>query len=113
MKYISTRGKSPALDFNEILLAGLAPDGGLYVPEEIPKFSEAEIIYPQSMWASRSSLMTAYSYYYGNYYLDAIDAENSGNFEQALEFAEKAVEIDPEHSDAWWMISTLLIPKVF
>lgn len=45
------------------------------------------------------------------YYLDAIDAENSGNFEQALEFAEKAVKIDPEHSDAWWMISTLLIPK--
>ena len=43
MKYISTRGKSPALDFDEILLAGLAPDGGLYVPEEIPKFSEAEI----------------------------------------------------------------------
>ena len=37
------------------------------------KFSEAEIIYPQSMWASRSSLMTAYSYYYGNYYLDAIE----------------------------------------
>ena len=37
------------------------------------KFSEAEIIYPQSMWASRSSLMTAYSYYYGNYYLDAVD----------------------------------------
>ena len=43
MKYISTRGKSPALDFNQILLNGLAPDGGLYVPEEIPKFSEAEI----------------------------------------------------------------------
>ena len=37
------------------------------------KFSEAEIIYPQSLWAPRSSLMTAYSYYYGNYYLDAID----------------------------------------
>jgi len=37
------------------------------------KFSEAEIIYPQSMWASRSALMTAYSYYYGNYYSDAID----------------------------------------
>ena len=37
------------------------------------KFSEAEIIYPQSMWAPRSALMTAYSYYYGNYYLDAID----------------------------------------
>ena len=37
------------------------------------KFSEAEIIYPQSMWAARSSLMTAYSYYYGSYYLDSID----------------------------------------
>ena len=37
------------------------------------KFSEAEIIYPQSIWAPRSSLMSAYSYYYGNYYLDAID----------------------------------------
>ena len=37
------------------------------------KFSEAEIIYPQSMWAPRSSLMPAYSYYYCNYYLDAID----------------------------------------
>ena len=43
MKYISTRGKAPALNFDEILLAGLAPDGGLYVPEEIPKFSEDEI----------------------------------------------------------------------
>ena len=37
------------------------------------KFNEAEIIYPQSIWAPRSSLMSAYSYYYGNFYLDAID----------------------------------------
>ena len=37
------------------------------------KFSEAEIIYPQSMWAPRSALMTAYSSYYVHYYLDAID----------------------------------------
>ena len=40
------------------------------------KFSEAEILYPQSMWAPRSSLMSAYSYYYGSYYLDAIDELN-------------------------------------
>ncbi len=32
MKYISTRGQSPALTFSEILLGGLAPDGGLYLP---------------------------------------------------------------------------------
>ena len=36
------------------------------------KFNEAEILYPQSMWAPRSSLMSAYSYYYGLYYIDAI-----------------------------------------
>ena len=36
------------------------------------KFNEAEILYPQSMWAPRSSLMSAYSYYYGLYYIDAV-----------------------------------------
>jgi outer membrane protein assembly factor BamD len=36
------------------------------------KFSEAEFLYPQSKWAPRSSLMTAYSYYYGFYYEDSI-----------------------------------------
>ena len=40
------------------------------------KFSEAEILYPQSMWAPRSSLMSAYSYYHGSYYLNAIDELN-------------------------------------
>jgi threonine synthase len=43
IKYISTRGKSPALSFEEVVLAGLAPDGGLYVPDSIPVFSAAEI----------------------------------------------------------------------
>ena len=43
MKYISTRGAAPALDFEEVLLTGLAADGGLYVPERLPTFSEAEI----------------------------------------------------------------------
>ena len=42
MKYISTRGKSPALSFSEILLGGLAPDGGLYLPETYPQFSDAD-----------------------------------------------------------------------
>ncbi len=43
MDYISTRGSAPALDFEGATLAGLASDGGLYVPREWPKFSEAEI----------------------------------------------------------------------
>ncbi|MBN08458.1 MAG: threonine synthase [Rhodospirillaceae bacterium] len=43
MKYVSTRGQAPVLPFDEVLLAGLARDGGLYVPETWPKFSKAEI----------------------------------------------------------------------
>src|ERR671910_1405573 len=36
MKYVSTRGAAPVLDFTDVLLAGLAGDGGLYVPETWP-----------------------------------------------------------------------------
>ncbi len=43
MKYISTRGRSPALNFEQVLLTGLAPDGGLYVPEVLPQFNQQEI----------------------------------------------------------------------
>jgi len=39
MRYISTRGQAPALDFREATLAGLASDGGLYVPETWPTLS--------------------------------------------------------------------------
>ncbi len=40
MRYVSTRGRAPALDFDDVLLAGLASDGGLYVPESIPTIEE-------------------------------------------------------------------------
>ncbi|MBY0344411.1 MAG: threonine synthase [Sphingomonadales bacterium] len=43
MQYVSTRGSAPALDFEGVTLAGLASDGGLYVPAEWPHFSHAEI----------------------------------------------------------------------
>ncbi len=43
MKYQSTRGGAEALSFEEVTLAGLAPDGGLYLPTEWPRFSEDEI----------------------------------------------------------------------
>jgi len=43
MRYISTRGKSPAQSFEQVLLTGLAPDGGLYVPETLPHYSKDEI----------------------------------------------------------------------
>jgi threonine synthase len=43
MKYVSTRGEAPALGFSDAVLAGLARDGGLYLPQEWPEFSAAEI----------------------------------------------------------------------
>ncbi|MEZ5871892.1 MAG: threonine synthase [Nitratireductor sp.] len=43
MKYVSTRGRAPVTGFSDVLLAGLARDGGLYVPQEWPQFSPAEI----------------------------------------------------------------------
>jgi threonine synthase len=49
MKYISTRGQSPALSFNDVLLGGLAPDGGLYMPEVYPRFSDADLTTMRSM----------------------------------------------------------------
>ena len=43
MKYVSTRGNAPELAFDEVLLTGLAEDGGLYVPKDVPQFSQEEI----------------------------------------------------------------------
>ena len=43
MHYISTRGEAPPLDFVEAMLAGLARDGGLYVPEFWPVFAPERI----------------------------------------------------------------------
>ncbi len=42
MRYISTRGGAPARDFAAVLLAGLAEDGGLFVPESWPHFTAAD-----------------------------------------------------------------------
>jgi threonine synthase len=43
LKYVSTRGAAPALEFEDVLLTGLAADGGLYVPMVWPQLSEDEI----------------------------------------------------------------------
>jgi len=49
VRYISTRGRAPELGFDDALLAGLATDGGLYVPASWPRFSGAE-------WATMAGL---------------------------------------------------------
>jgi threonine synthase len=43
VRYISTRGEAPALGFRDVVLTGLASDGGLYVPEKWPRLTDAEI----------------------------------------------------------------------
>jgi len=49
MKYISTRGQSPELSFCDVLLEGLALDGGLYLPKSYPKFLDADLSYMRPM----------------------------------------------------------------
>ncbi|MGJ8586053.1 MAG: threonine synthase [Marinosulfonomonas sp.] len=43
MRYVSTRGSAPVLTFEDAMLTGLARDGGLYVPESIPTFSQQDV----------------------------------------------------------------------
>ena len=43
MKYISTRGQTAPMDFSEVLLMGLAPDGGLMLPEHYPNIDSATL----------------------------------------------------------------------
>lgn len=42
IRYISTAGQAPAVSFEDALFAGLAPDGGLYVPDRLPQFTAVE-----------------------------------------------------------------------
>ena len=55
MHYLSTRGEAPKLGFSDALLAGLARDGGLYVPDAMPSFDAKTI----SGWAGASYAQTA------------------------------------------------------
>lgn len=50
MKYISTRGGMEPQSFSDILLEGLAPDGGLAVPQSYPQISAAQL----EQWRSLS-----------------------------------------------------------
>lgn len=43
MQYISTRGREEPKKFSEIVLEGLAGDGGLYVPQEYPKLTREDL----------------------------------------------------------------------
>ena len=57
MQFVSTRGQAPVLGFSDAVLAGLASDGGLYVPQTWPQVSPAEI----AAFAGKSYADVAYS----------------------------------------------------
>ncbi len=56
MRYFSTRGEAPVLEFSDVLLQGLARDGGLYLPENWPKFDDEKI----ASFAGKSYAEVAY-----------------------------------------------------
>ncbi|MDP2356325.1 MAG: threonine synthase [Beijerinckiaceae bacterium] len=62
MRYISTRGEAPVLSFTDAMLAGLARDGGLYMPESFPELSAAEIagFAGQSYWRVAERVIGAF-----------------------------------------------------
>ena len=68
MKYISTRGDKTERGFSEILLEGLAPDGGLYLPTSYPKISDATL----TKWRGLSYAELAYEIL--SLYIDDIPA---------------------------------------
>jgi len=60
LSYISTRGRSPAVDFTEALLRGMAPDGGLYMPTAWPRLDPAMIAAGEPYAAIARSVLTPF-----------------------------------------------------
>ena len=60
MKYISTRGNAPERGFCDILLEGLAPDGGLYLPQHYPQLSAADLQRLREIWQSAGYAQLAF-----------------------------------------------------
>jgi threonine synthase len=57
MKYVSTRGTAPTLGFADVLLAGLASDGGLYVPESWPDLPSADALDGAATYAQAAAMV--------------------------------------------------------
>ena len=62
MFYSSTRGNSPSVNFLEVLTSGVAPDGGLYLPEEIPLFNKDELKSYESLTYNQLALKLLHPY---------------------------------------------------
>ena len=74
MRYLSTRGHADRKQFCEILLEGLAPDGGLYLPENYPQISVTELAKLRAVWKSQGYAALAFEVL--SLYIDDIPAND-------------------------------------
>ena len=72
MRYLSTRGHADRKRFCEILLEGLAPDGGLYLPEQYPELDAAALTRLRQVWSSQGYAALAFEIL--SLYIDDIPA---------------------------------------
>jgi len=91
MQYISTRGQSPKARFSDILLAGLAPDGGLYLPEHYPQVT------PEQLKAWRNLSYADLAHAILSLYIDDIPSEDLQAICHKTYSAEVFCNMDPTH----------------
>lgn len=90
--YVSTKGKSPPVTFKEAVLTGLAPDGGLYLPEPFPKLP-LTLLSQFSGWELSEIAASVAPYFVG----DSIPrAETEAMVREALTFPAPLVELDSD-----------------
>jgi threonine synthase len=81
MKYASTRGAAPAIGLGAALSAGLAPDGGLYVPQSLPRFAPSDFDGCDGLAAVAARLLQPF------FADDALGAELDAICNEALDIA--------------------------
>ena len=74
MRYLSTRGHADRKRFCEILLEGLAPDGGLYLPEQYPTLNASDLDVLRNVWTSEGYAALAFEIL--SLYIDDIPADD-------------------------------------
>jgi len=89
MKFISTNGKAAPVSFGEAALQGLAPDGGLYIPDQWPQLSEDFI---ENI---RKKSLPDISYEVSKLFVDELDSHTLRKIvEQAINFEAPLVQLD-------------------
>ena len=72
LRYVSTRGRSPAVGIGDAIAAGLAPDGGLYVPEKLPQL-DPSVFDPDGSLADTAAMLLV-PFFAGDPLADALPA---------------------------------------